>query len=147
MGAAIDVNELDALIEEAGRRGYMWHQFRTDRHGPEVLAGVFRWGRCVDVVVLTDEKGSHAYRTPTAAAIDVFAPSHVHWWYGRIDNAVRLPDSMVLPGVSMVWVLRALLTLPDPEEPGGLPRLVPAPPGTGIPGDRIPVHMRRWLGR
>lgn len=135
MGTAVDVNELDALIERAGKRGFRWHQFRVDRYGPEVLAGVYPWQDCADVVVLTDDAGSHAYRTPTAAAIDVFAPSHVHWWYGSGEK------------VGMVWVVRALLTLPSPNERYGLPPLVPAPPGTGVPGDRVPVRIRRWLGR
>jgi hypothetical protein len=135
----LDVTELDALIEEAAKRGYLWHQFRPDHHGPDVLAGVFKWDRCADVVVLTGERGTHAYRAPTGLAIDVFAPSHIHWWYGRSDDTA-------LPGVSMVWILRALLTLPHPAEPGGSPPLVLAPKGTGVSGDRIPVRIRRRLG-
>ncbi|WP_460405012.1 hypothetical protein [Actinophytocola sediminis] len=142
------MTELDILIEEAGRRGYLWHQFRPDHHGPEVLAGVFQWDRCADVVVLTDEKGTHAYRTPTDPAIDVFAPAHVHWWYGRSDDTVKLPTvGAILPGVCMVWILRALLTLPMPAEPGGSPSLIPAPKGTGVPGERVPVRIRRRVGR
>lgn len=129
------VTELDALLEKAGKRGYLWHQFRVDQHGPEVLAGMFQWGDCADVVVLTDDASSHAYRTPVVPAVDVFAPSHVHWWYGRSEK------------VGMVWVMRALLTLPRPDERGGLPPLIAAPPDTGVPGGRIPVRMRRWSGR
>jgi hypothetical protein len=131
MCAAVAVDELDALIEEAGKRGYLWHQFRVDRHGPDVLAGVFTWSDCADVVVLTDDRDSHAYRTPTGADIDVFAPSVVHWWYGHSAE------------VGVVWVLRALLTFPRPDEPHGLPPLVAAPAGTGVYGDRIPVQIRR----
>ncbi len=135
MGVPVAVDELNALIAQLGKRGYMWHHFRVDRHGPEVLAGVFQWNVCADVVVLTDDHDSHAYRTPTPTPIeDVFQPSHVHWWYGAND-------------VGMVWVLRALLTLPHPDEPLGLPPLRPAPSGTGVEGDRIPVRMRRWFGR
>lgn len=142
------MTELDLLIEEAGKRGFLWHQFRPDQNGPEVLAGVFGWEDCVDVVVLVDEKGTHAYRTSADPKVDVFAPTHVHWWYGRCDGAVGLPEAgLVLPGVEMVWILRALLTLPAPDEPGGLPPLVPAPKGTGVPGVRVPVRLRRWLGR
>lgn len=127
------MNELDALIEQAARRGYLWHRFADDDHGPEVLAGTFDWGVCTDVVVLADENSSHAYRVPNGPSADVFAPSHVHWWYGRCDHAVRLPkQGMVLPGIDLVWVLRALLTLPAPSEPGGLPPLTPAPKGTGV---------------
>lgn len=120
---------IDALVEEAGRRGYLWHLFRVDRHGPEVLAGVLRWPTCADVVVLIDDDASHAYRTP--AVEDVFAPAWVHWFYGLSAE------------VGMAWVLRALLTLPGPGEPGGLPALVPAPAGIGVPGGRLPVVIRR----
>lgn len=119
--------ELDALIEKAAKLGYLWHQFRVDRHGPDVLAGVFQWRDCADIVVLLDERASHAYRTPTGPAVDVFAPAHVSWWYGG----------------NLVWVLRALLTLPDPDASGASLPLVPAPKGTGVPGERIPVRIGR----
>lgn len=141
------MTELDLLMTEAGRRGYLWHQFRTDQHGPEVLAGVFQWESCVDVVVLADEKGTHAYRTPADPMVDVFAPVYVHWWYGRSDDTVALPRrGMALPGVDAVWILRALLTLPTPGEPGGLSPLTSAPKGTGVAGDRVPVRIRRRTG-
>lgn len=143
----VDVNELDALIERAAKQGFMWHQFRADRNGPEVLAGVYRWPTCTDVVVLTDEKGSHAYRTPTDPEIDVFEPTHVYWWYGRADHVVTSAAGKTLPGVSMVWVVRAVLTLPRPDEPSGLLPLMAAPAGTGVPGNRVPVTVRSWLGR
>jgi hypothetical protein len=148
MGTAVEVTEFDALIEKISKRGYLWYQFGEDRHGPQVLAGVFQWPTCADVVVLTDDRDSHAYRAPTPIP-DIFAPARVHWWYGRSDSTVRQLGTG-LPGVSMVWVLRALLTLPRPDQPYGLTPLRPAPPGTGVPGgtgDRIPVRMRRWMGR
>jgi len=129
------MTELDALLAEAGRRGFMWHQFRVDQHGPAVLAGLYRWPTCADVVVLIDENTSHAYRMPVDGTADVFAPSHVHWGYYQTEK------------VSAVWVLRALLTIPRPDEPGGLPPLTPAPPGTRVPGERVPVRMRRRVGR
>ncbi|GAB3435181.1 hypothetical protein [Actinophytocola sediminis] len=150
MGTA-DLTELDALIEVAAKRGYLWHQFRVDRHGPDVLAGAYQWALCADVVVLADERNSHAYRTPTGPTTDVFAPTRVHWWYGRSDDSVAPPAKpgqlRVLPGISPVWTLRALLTLPTPDEPGGLLPPMPAPKGTGVAGDRVPVRIRRWLGR
>ena len=62
MGAGLAVTESDVLINEAGRRGFLWHLFRVDQHGPEVLAGVLRWPTCADVVVLIDDHRSHAYR-------------------------------------------------------------------------------------
>jgi hypothetical protein len=127
VGTVVVVDELDALIEEAGKRGYLWYQFRVDRHGPEGMVGVYQWRDCADVVVLTDDADSHAYRTPADVTPDVFAPSHVCWWYGRSEK------------IGMVWVVRALLTLPHPDEPGGLPALMPAPPDTGVPGKPVPL--------
>jgi hypothetical protein len=124
MAVAAGVTELEALLETAGRRGYLWHLFRIDRHGPEILAGVFQHPECADVFVLSGAEHAHAYRVPTRADTDVFAPTQVYWWYGA----------------SPVWTLRALLTLPEPGQPD---MLTPAPPGLGIPGNRMPVRMRR----
>ncbi|MPZ83107.1 MAG: hypothetical protein GEV28_23025 [Actinophytocola sp.] len=121
------MTEWDALIETAGRRCYLWHMFRMDRHGPELLAGVYQWRDCADVVVLFDDQHAHAYRIPTDENTDVFTPTHVYWWYGA----------------NPVWTMRALLTLPAPGHPDAPDTLTPAPPGTGIPGDRMPVRMRR----
>lgn len=126
-GTVRGVDELDALLEEAARRGYLWHMFRTNRHGPEVVAAVFQWPGCADVFVLNDEDYAHAYRTPTGPQSDVFAPREVLWWYGG----------------SPVWTLRALLTLPAPGSSDAPTVLAPAPPGSGVPGDRLPVRTRR----
>jgi hypothetical protein len=135
MGATVDVDEIDALIDTVRRRGYLWHQFRVDRHGPAVLAGVLRWPTCADVLILIDDHESHAYRTPTGdPGADVFAPEWVHWFYGLSAE------------VGMAWVLRALLTFPRPVEPGGLPSLVRAPAGLGVPGDRFPVVISKRPG-
>lgn len=132
MGAEVAVDELDALIDEAGRRGFLWHLFGVDKHGPEVLAGVLRWPTCADVVVLIDDQTSHAYRLPVGdSEVDVFAPPWVHWFYGLSAE------------VGMAWVLRALLTLPNPREQGGLSALVRAPVGIGVMGNRSPVVIRR----
>lgn len=118
------MTELDALLEMAGRRGYLWHMFRTDRHGPEVLAGVCQHQHCADVFVLFGADSARAYRMPTGPDTDLFAPTGVYWWYGA----------------SPVWTLRALLTLPPPDDLGTLVR---PPPGLGVPGERVPVRMRR----
>jgi hypothetical protein len=126
MNTTLAMTELDALLETAGKRGYLWHMFRTDQYGPEVLAGVCRHDGCVDVFVLSDTEHARAYRLPTEQDTDVFAPTWVHWWYAA----------------NPVWTLRALLTLPTPDAPG---TLYPAPPGLGIPGDRTPVRMRRRM--
>lgn len=128
LDSAAEATELDALLEKAGKRGFLWHMFRTDRHGPEVLAGVFQHVDRADVLVLTGHDHAHAYRLPTTGDTDVFAPTRVYWWYAATP----------------VWTLRALLTLATPDEPDAL---VQAPPGLGISGDRVPVRMRRWFGR
>ncbi|TDV53754.1 hypothetical protein [Actinophytocola oryzae] len=52
------VTDVDALLETAGKRGFTWHMFRIDRHGPEVLAGVFQHSGCADVFVVSG--GEHA---------------------------------------------------------------------------------------
>ncbi|GAB3465267.1 hypothetical protein [Actinophytocola sediminis] len=141
------MDEVDALLEKAGRRGFMWHQFRVDRHGPEILAGVYQWAGCADVVVIPGPANAHAYRTPTGPNTDVFAPSHVCWWYG--DNTLLWRSRPDRPPVishgsdTLVWTLRALLTLPAPTAPAAPTRLVPALPGTGITGTRVPVRIRR----
>lgn len=126
-----DPTELDVLLETAGKRGFMWHMFRTDRHGPDVLAGVFQHPGFADVIVMSSSEHAHAYRLPTDADTDVFGPTRVSWWYGA----------------SPVWTLRALLTLTCPDEPQTSDALIPAPPGLGIQGDRVPVRLRRWFGR
>lgn len=122
-----DVTEWDALLDTAAGRGFLWHMFRVDRHGPEVLAGTFQHLGCADVVVFTGAEHAHAYRVPTGTDTDVFAPVRVYWWYAA----------------SPVWTLRGLLTLAAPGDPDAPGRLVPAPPGAGVPGGRIPVRMRR----
>jgi hypothetical protein len=126
MDVAAGVTELDALLEKAGKHGYLWHLFRSDRHGPDVVAAVYRWDGCADVLVLLDDQHAHAYRMPTDEDTDLFAPTRIYWWYGA----------------SAVWTLRALLTLPEPGHPNAPDTLVPAPPGAGIPGARMPVRMR-----
>lgn len=108
----------------------MWHMVRDNRHGPDVLAGVFQHSACADVLVLTGEKHAHAYRLPTRADTDVFTPEHVYWWYGATP----------------VWTLRALPTLARPDRPDAPKALTPAPPGLGVRGNRVPVRMRRRFG-
>jgi hypothetical protein len=125
--AVTSVTELDALLEKVGALGFTVHMFRTDQHGPEVLAGVFQHPGCADVFVFASNEYAHAYRLPTGADTDVFAPTRVYWWYGA----------------SPVWTLRALLTLPEPGQSSAPDTLIPAAPGLGIPGDRMPVRMRR----
>jgi hypothetical protein len=120
--------ELDALLEELGRRRFLIHSFRSDRDGPEILAGLHRWEACADVVVVCHEHHAIAYRVPAGPAIDPFDPPRVYWWYSA----------------SAVWTLRALFTLAPPDHPDAPAGLTDAPPGCGVPAThRIPVRIRR----
>ncbi|MFC4855383.1 hypothetical protein [Actinophytocola glycyrrhizae] len=106
----------DALLDLAGERGFRWRRFRAGRHGPELLAGVYQWADCADVLVIRDAEHAHAYRAPTGPAIDVLAPTHVYWWYGDYN---------------LVWTLRAVLTLAPPGEPDAPAHLTVAAPAIG----------------
>jgi hypothetical protein len=127
LDSAAEATELDVLLEKAGKQGFMWHMFRADQYGPDVLAGVFQRSGCADVLVLSGTEHAHAYRLPTTGDTDVFSPTRVYWWYAATP----------------VWTLRALLTLAAPDDPDPPEALVQAPPGLGISGDRVPVRMRR----
>ena len=119
---------MDSLLDELGRRRYLIHAFRSDRDGPEILAGIHRWGDCADVVVLLHDRRATAYRVPTPPGTDSFSPQQVFWWYSA----------------TAVWTLRALLALTPPGQPGAPTSLTDAPPGIGVPAtDRIPVRIRR----
>lgn len=125
-------DELDALLGEIGRRGYLLYSFRTDLHGPEILAAVYDYGGTADVVVLFAADHAVAYRTPTGPGLDVFAPERVYWMYGG----------------SPIWTLRALLTLAPPADPHAPTALVEAPPGLRRPtAERLPVRIVRRRGR
>lgn len=101
------MTELDALLELADERGYT---------KPTPQTRVLHHNDCADVLVLTDDEHAYAYRLPTGADIDVFTPTLVYWWY----NA------------NPVWTLRALLTLPTPDQPNAPHTLTPAPSGVWI---------------
>ena len=124
-----DHSELDALLDQLGRRRYLMHAFRSDHDGPEIVAGIHRWdGGCVDVVILFNEDRATAYRVPAAPGADPFSPTRVLWWYAA----------------SPVWTLRALLALDPPGHPDAPAVLTDAPPGCGVPiTNRIPVRIRR----
>ena len=99
--ATVLTSELDALLIRLGRQRFIAHQFRVDRHGPEVLAFVRDWGGMADVVILHTEDYAVAYRTPSGPGRDVFAPTEVSWSYAS----------------SPVWTLRGALTLAPPGHP------------------------------
>ena len=119
--------ELDELLGLVGRQGFLAHEFKSDRDGPEVLAFVRYWaGGSADVVIVFDEVRASAFRTAGSGA-DVFAPELVSWWY--VSNPV--------------WTLRALLALPGPGHPDEPIELMRPPPEYLLPaGDRMPVRVR-----
>lgn len=122
------MDELDALLERVGKRGFLLHAFRVNLHGPEVIALVYDWGGITDVVVLHTEDYAAAYRTAIRPDIDLFKPTWVYWSYAS----------------SPVWTLRSLLTLAPPGHPDAPNTLMDAPPGLGLPTEgRLPVHIRR----
>jgi hypothetical protein len=126
------VDEVDSLIATVRREGYLWHQFRVDRHRPDVLAAVLWWPTCADVLVLIDDHESHAYRTPVGQGADVFAPELVYWLYGLSVD------------VGMVWVPRAAhpSTSRRARRPAPTP-LIRAPTGLGVKGERYPKRTSR----
>jgi hypothetical protein len=116
--------ELEVLLDRLSRRHFRLQAFRPDRHGPEVLAAVRKWGDCADVAIMFSEERALAYRVPTTPEVDVYAPERVLWWYAH----------------KSVWTLRALLTLAPPGHPDAPDTLTPAPVGLGIPREaRTPV--------
>jgi hypothetical protein len=128
MDTAADVNELDALLGEIGKQGFLLHAFRVDLHGPEIVAFTRDYrGGVADVLLIFDEQYACAHRVPVAAGVDVFAPLRVFWWYAS----------------SPVWTVRAVLTLAAPGHPGAPSTLTATPPGYGLPAEgRMPVRIR-----
>ena len=124
------MDELNALLESIGKRGFLLHAFHVDQHGPDILAAVRTYDGLADVLILFDEHTACAYRTPTEG-VDVFNPERVYWWYGTHP----------------VHTMRALLTLAPPGHPDAPVTLAGAPRGYGLPRQaRTPVHVRvpRW---
>jgi hypothetical protein len=127
--------ELQGLLEQAGKSGFTWWQFRDC----DELAGLRRHpdttdvAGSTDVLVLRHTDVAHAYRTPAGPLEDELAPTRVWWWYGG-------PTAQTI---------RALLTLPAPGTPGAPGTLMPIPAPTGVAGDLTPVRIRvpRWSTR
>jgi hypothetical protein len=90
--------------------------------GPELVAAVFQWPTCADVLILRGEDDASAYRVPTFPDTDVFAPELVSWHYHS----------------QAAWTLRAVLTI----DPPGHAR---APTGVLRPasGCFVPMEIRR----
>jgi hypothetical protein len=109
--------DVDLLLAELRHRRWVLHFFGADRGHPDVIAAVFRWPECADVVVLRGEDDAIAYRMPVPPGVDVFAPKHVNWVYAA----------------PAAWTLKAMLSLEPPGTPHAPRGLVAAPPGCGIP--------------
>jgi hypothetical protein len=110
--------ELDELLIELGRQGFICHEMRLDHVGPDVVGFVRSWaGGVVDVVILFDEQKACAWRTASGPGVDVFAPDLVSWWYEQCP----------------VWTLRAVLSMPPPGHPDEPCLLTELPPGCALP--------------
>jgi hypothetical protein len=110
--------EIDELLGELRCQGGVLYVFGP-KTGPQVVAHVFQWPTCADVVILRAEDNTTAYRTPTLPDTDVFAPKVVSWHYHS----------------SAVWTLRAVLTLPPPGDPNAPIAVLPPDPLCGLPAD------------
>jgi hypothetical protein len=71
------------------------------KDGPDVVAYVFQWSMCTEVVILRGEDDASAYRVPTFPETDVFTPPLVSWQYHAFA----------------AWTLRAVLTIDPPGHP------------------------------
>lgn len=119
--------ELTELMSELRRRRWTLIRWGTE-FSPQLIAATFKWPTCVDVLILRSETDATAYRVPTADGTGVFNPEAVSYQYHHCP----------------LWTLRAILALPDPEEPGA-PYWLEAPtyPECGIPdGLEKPVLIR-----
>lgn len=110
--------EIDELLGELRRQGGVLYVFGP-KTGPQLVAHVFQWPTCADVVILRAEDDATAYRTPTLADTDVFAPKVVSWHYHS----------------TAAWTLRALLTLPQPGDPDAPIAVLSPDPLCGLPAN------------
>ncbi|WP_232376396.1 hypothetical protein [Amycolatopsis aidingensis] len=119
-------SEVDELLAELRRRGWVLFVFGP-KDSPEVVAHVFQWDTCADVVILRGEDDASAYRVPTFPDTDVFAPELVSWHYHA----------------SAAWTLRAVLTIDPPGHPDAPMGVLRPVPGCGVPMERRrPVSIR-----
>lgn len=119
--------ELPDLLFELRRRNWTLVRWGPEC-SPQLIAGTFKWQTCVDVFILRSETDATAYRVPTVDGTDVFNPDAVSYQYHHCP----------------LWTLRAILSLPDPEEPDAPYWLEPPTyPECGIPeGLETPVLIR-----
>ncbi|WP_245976269.1 hypothetical protein [Amycolatopsis palatopharyngis] len=92
--------EVVELLTELRSRKWVLYVFGP-HDGPDLVAAVFQWPTCADVLILRGEDEASAYRVPTFPGTDVFTPDFVSWQYHA----------------SAAWALRAVLTLDPPGHP------------------------------
>ena len=114
------------LLTELRRRKWVLYVFGP-QDGPDVVAAVFQWSTCADVLILRGEDDASAYRVPTFPDTDVFSPELVSWQYHA----------------PITWTLRAVLTIDPPGHPGAPMAILQPAPGCFVPMDvRRPVTIR-----
>ncbi|RZS37898.1 hypothetical protein EV193_105458 [Herbihabitans rhizosphaerae] len=93
--------ELDDLLSELRRRH--WTLIRWGpQDAPYLVAAIFKWQMCADVLILRGETAATAYRVPTLDDAEIFSPTGVSYQYHH----------------SPLWALRSILSLPAPGAPG-----------------------------
>lgn len=121
--------EYEYWLEKLREEHWMLHLGGRDPRRPEWIAAHVQWRDCADVVIIRGEDSAVAFRMPTDETTDVLNPDRVTWVYGSDE--------------SVVWVLRAVLSLPRPGSPHEPYCLVDAPPACRFPLEgRRPVTMR-----
>ncbi|ASU80020.1 hypothetical protein CDG81_19090 [Actinopolyspora erythraea] len=93
--------ELKDLLNELRRRHWTLIRWGPE-DGPCLMAAMFKWQACADVLILRDEHQATGYRVPTMDDSGVFNPDRVSYQYHA----------------SPLWTLRAILGLPEPGQPG-----------------------------
>lgn len=120
------LSETEELLTELRCRKWVLYVFGP-HDGPDVVAAVFQWSTCADVLILRGEDDASAYRVPTFPDTDVFAPDFVSWQY-------HAPAA---------WTLRAVLTLDPPGHPRAPMAVLRPAAGCAVPiGLRRPVTIR-----
>ncbi|WP_130344751.1 hypothetical protein [Herbihabitans rhizosphaerae] len=120
-------SELDHWIDELRRRRWSFYYF-PNRHAPEIVAAVWLWHECADVILLYREDKMVAFRTPDVG--DPLCPEWVTAFYGTDDQTTT------------VWVIRWALGLPEPgtDQESHYVHLMSAPASCRVERARPMVH-------